>query len=63
MRTLTAGFWTAISVALIVKTPTATLAATTPFTGPQVRLDRGTFVGTRNGSIDSFLGIPFAKPP
>ncbi|KAI0091261.1 carotenoid ester lipase precursor [Irpex rosettiformis] len=30
---------------------------------PQIRLDRGTFIGVRNGSIDRFLGIPFAKPP
>ncbi|KAI0804500.1 carotenoid ester lipase precursor [Irpex lacteus] len=31
--------------------------------GPQVQLDQGTFIGSRNGSINRFLGIPFAKPP
>ncbi len=30
---------------------------------PTVQLDAATVVGTRNGSVDSFLGIPFAQPP
>ena len=30
---------------------------------PEVRLDAGTVVGTRNGSVDGFLGIPFAQSP
>ena len=30
---------------------------------PAVQLDNGTFVGTSDGSVDKFLGIPFAKPP
>ncbi|TBU41183.1 alpha/beta-hydrolase [Dichomitus squalens] len=34
--------------------------STTP---PIVQLDRGSFVGTSDGTVDSFLGIPFAKPP
>lgn len=38
--------------------------ATTPTTShPQVKLDHGTFLGAHNGSVDAFLGIPFAKPP
>ncbi len=30
---------------------------------PYITLDNGTFIGINNGSIDMFLGIPFAKPP
>ncbi|KAI0793620.1 carotenoid ester lipase precursor [Fomes fomentarius] len=30
---------------------------------PTVQLGPATVVGTRNGSIDSFLGVPFAQPP
>ncbi|KAI0793614.1 carotenoid ester lipase [Fomes fomentarius] len=30
---------------------------------PTLQLDAATVVGTRNGSVDSFLGIPFAHPP
>ncbi|RPD58743.1 alpha beta-hydrolase [Lentinus tigrinus ALCF2SS1-7] len=30
---------------------------------PQVRLDRATVVGTVNGSVESFLGIRYARPP
>ena len=30
---------------------------------PQVTLDNATFIGSNNGSIDRFFGIPFAKPP
>lgn len=30
---------------------------------PSVQLDDGTFVGTSDGVVDRFLGIPFAKPP
>ncbi|KAI0766811.1 carotenoid ester lipase precursor [Irpex lacteus] len=29
---------------------------------PQVRLDQGTFIGARNGNVDKFLGIHYAKP-
>ncbi|KAI0793611.1 carotenoid ester lipase precursor [Fomes fomentarius] len=32
-------------------------------TAPTVQLDAATVVGTQNGSVDSFLGIPFAQPP
>ncbi|KAI0091742.1 carotenoid ester lipase precursor [Irpex rosettiformis] len=39
------------------------LSSTASSNEPQVQLDHGTFVGTRNGSIDRFLGIPYAKPP
>ena len=30
---------------------------------PTVTLDSGTFVGVGDGTVDRFLGIPFAKPP
>ncbi|KAI0759318.1 carotenoid ester lipase precursor [Irpex lacteus] len=38
-------------------------ATTTISSHPQVKLDHGTFLGVHNGSVDAFLGIPFAKPP
>lgn len=48
--------------ALLLYVPLAAKAsASAP--GPQVQLDQGLFTGTRNGSINRFLGIPFAKPP
>ena len=30
---------------------------------PTVKLDSATIIGTRTGSIDKFLGIPYAQPP
>ena len=30
---------------------------------PSIQLDDGTFVGSSDGTVDKFLGIPFAKPP
>ena len=30
---------------------------------PSIQLDKGTFVGSSDGTVDKFLGIPFAKPP
>lgn len=30
---------------------------------PQIRLDQGTFAGIRNGTVDGFLGIQYARPP
>ncbi|EJF60948.1 carotenoid ester lipase precursor [Dichomitus squalens LYAD-421 SS1] len=30
---------------------------------PSIQLDEGTFVGTSDGVVDKYLGIPFAKPP
>ncbi|RPD58744.1 carotenoid ester lipase precursor [Lentinus tigrinus ALCF2SS1-7] len=32
-------------------------------TSPTVHLDHATVVGVRNGSLESFLGIPYAEPP
>jgi hypothetical protein len=29
----------------------------------QVTLDKGTFVGTTDGSVNKYLGIPYAQPP
>ncbi|TFK88169.1 carotenoid ester lipase precursor [Polyporus arcularius HHB13444] len=37
--------------------------ATKRQTSPTVQLDRATVVGTVNGSVESFLGIPYAQPP
>ncbi|KDR82548.1 hypothetical protein GALMADRAFT_134147 [Galerina marginata CBS 339.88] len=34
-----------------------------PSAAPTVQLDGGTFTGTTSGSVQKFLGIPFAKPP
>ena len=30
---------------------------------PQVYIDHATIVGKTNGTVDSFLGIPYAQPP
>ncbi len=30
---------------------------------PTVQLGHATVVGVRNGSLESFLGIPYAQPP
>lgn len=38
-------------------------AAVSKTTVPLVQLDEGTFVGTLDGNVNTFLGIPFAKPP
>ncbi|ETW82193.1 Esterase/lipase/thioesterase [Heterobasidion irregulare TC 32-1] len=43
-----------------LKIPARDTAAATQ---PTVRLDNGAFVGTVNGSVKRFLGIPFALPP
>ena len=31
--------------------------------GPQVQLSHASVLGTANGPVESFLGIPFAEPP
>nr|VWO97518.1 Carboxylic ester hydrolase (EC [Ganoderma boninense] len=36
---------------------------TTQNAAPSITLDHGTFMGISNGTVDQFLGIPFAKPP
>jgi hypothetical protein len=54
--------WVTINAMLMFNIPTLTLAAAT-FSAPHVHLDKGTFVGVRNGTVSKFLGIPFAKPP
>ena len=35
----------------------------TPALHPEIQVDAATFVGMSYGSVDGFLGIPFAKPP
>ena len=35
----------------------------TPVWHPEIQVDAATLVGTTYGSVDGFLGIPFAKPP
>ncbi|KAI0812536.1 carotenoid ester lipase precursor [Irpex lacteus] len=30
---------------------------------PHITLDNGTFIGSSNGGVDAFRGIPFAEPP
>ncbi|EIW58877.1 carotenoid ester lipase precursor [Trametes versicolor FP-101664 SS1] len=46
---------------LVYATPLALAAAAS--TVPTVTLDEGTIVGTSDGFLDQFLGIPFAQPP
>ena len=46
----------------------ATALLQVPFTsaledGPTIRLDAATVIGTRRGSVESYLGIPFAQSP
>lgn len=41
----------------------APLALAAASTLPTVTLDEGTIVGTSDGFLDQFLGIPFAQPP
>lgn len=36
---------------------------TTPVWHPEIQIDAATFIGTSYGSVDGFLGVPFAKPP
>ena len=55
-------------VAALAASRTSVLAQSTPDNStadnavPQVQLDQGTFNGVRNGSVDKFLGIQYAKP-
>ncbi|PIL35136.1 hypothetical protein GSI_02925 [Ganoderma sinense ZZ0214-1] len=44
-------------VGAAVAVPTVKRAA------PSIQLDDGTFIGTSDGTVDRFLGIPFGKPP
>ncbi|KAH9480374.1 Lipase 1 [Psilocybe cubensis] len=39
------------------------LAKAAPAGAPTVKLDSGTFIGVNDGSVQKFLGIPFAQPP
>ncbi|KAI0793609.1 carotenoid ester lipase precursor [Fomes fomentarius] len=48
--------------ALLNTSSTGAFATDGPI-APTVRLDAATVVGSQNGSVDSFLGIPFAQPP
>lgn len=50
-------------LALFLHTGLAASAALSGRTTPTVTLDNGTFVGTTEGVVDKFLGIPFGKPP
>ena len=59
------GFWVA---ALAVSTTSVAalpqfISAIGTRDSPQIRLDQGTFAGVRNGTVDRFLGIQYAKPP
>ena len=51
--------WAVLIAALI----TSSLSSAASADGPQIQLDAGTFIGTRNGSVDSYLGIRYVKPP
>ncbi|TFK88164.1 carotenoid ester lipase precursor [Polyporus arcularius HHB13444] len=41
----------------------SSLASRSRYTTPSVRLGHATVIGARNGSVESFLGIPYAEPP
>ena len=53
-----------LSAALLLQAWLVARAGALPSdTGPSVRLDKATVVGTAGGPVESFLGIPFAQPP
>jgi hypothetical protein len=33
------------------------------FSAPTVQLNQGILIGTTNGLVDQFLGVPYANPP
>jgi acetylcholinesterase len=47
------------ATAIVLAAPSPTTYATPPI----VTLDKGTFIGTSNNGVNTFLGIPFAQPP
>ena len=56
-------FLRAAAVLLALEAGLTVAAPTARATGPTVKLDNGTFVGTTSGSVSKFLGIPFAQSP
>ena len=52
-----------LAVSVVTGAALASPVVRGPASSPTVRLDNGTFVGTSDGTVNSFLGIPFAKPP
>ncbi|KAI1788851.1 carotenoid ester lipase precursor [Ganoderma leucocontextum] len=50
-------YFVPVVIGAAVAVPTAKRAV------PSITLDDGTFIGISDGTVDRFLGIPFAKPP
>lgn len=48
---------------LLFSTTSVEAIPTSKRANPTIQLDEGTFTGTTTGTIDKFLGIPFAQPP
>lgn len=61
-RTDMAMFKSAVSAALLLYVGVA-VAAGQAGELTNVKLDQGTVVGTAEGSVEKFLGIPYASPP
>lgn len=57
----------ALEIAAIVLQAYVAVASSSPHiasrAGPTVTLDSAVVTGVASGSVDSFLGIPFAAPP
>ena len=53
----------ALLILVCVATATVFASPSTDSTCPVVTLDKGTFIGTTANGTNSFLGIPFARPP
>ncbi|TFK90947.1 alpha beta-hydrolase [Polyporus arcularius HHB13444] len=55
------------AIGLMLLTPWVVLGTnalhSSKFSGPSVQLGHATVFGTRNGSVESFVGIPYAEPP
>ncbi|KAI0699628.1 carotenoid ester lipase precursor [Cerioporus squamosus] len=53
----------AVFIQLAVALGGAVAARSSSVAGPTVTLDKATVLGTTNGSVTSYIGIPYAQPP
>ena len=56
---LTLGFAIAFQACIALASP----SPLAPRVGPTVTLDSAVVTGVASGTVDEFLGIPFAEPP